>query len=237
MADALVVQTDALLPWAQSIIGKERAHVVPNPVRDMGHVIQLPTVERGAVIVAAGRLVSAKGFDILLEAFAAATRDMPQWNLIILGDGPERDRLTELARHLRIIDRVSLAGWVAEPGEVMLGASVFVLSSRYEGFPNALLEAMACGLPVIASACLGPAQIISDQVDGLLVQVGSASELSAAVLRLITDEKLRNKLGRNARAVSTRYKLESIIPLWDRLLGVESLTASPVLRQTPASLR
>lgn len=237
MADALVVQTDALLPWAQAIVGKHSAHVVPNPVRDMRHITGPQRTVRGAVVVAAGRLVAAKGFDVLLEAFASAGREWPEWKLVILGEGPERKHLTELARKLGIMHRVSLVGWVAEPGEALAGASVFVLSSRYEGFPNALLEAMACGLPVIATTCLGPAQIISDEIDGLLVKVDSAAELSAAMRRLMKDEKLRDRLGNNAAKVSTRYKFESVVQQWDRLLGVEVTATGAALRRTPVSLR
>lgn len=234
MADALVVQTDALLPWARAVAGKKRARVIPNPVRDMRHVISTPPAERSAMVVAAGRLVPAKGFDVLLKAFAAIAPELSNWKLVILGEGPERLHLTDLARELGILDRVTLAGWVTEPGETLTRASIFVLPSRYEGFPNALVEAMACALPVIATACTGPAAIISDGVDGLLVGIDSAPELTAALLHLMTDPTARERLGRNAAAVSIRYRLESTIEQWDRVL-LACAPAAASLRPKAAS--
>src|SRR5215210_9251505 len=102
MADALVVQTRALLPWARRIARKERSHVIPNPVREMRHVTSAQPLECAAKIVAAGRLVAAKGFDVLLEAFADVARELPQCRLVILGEGPERERLMKLGRALEI---------------------------------------------------------------------------------------------------------------------------------------
>ena len=232
MADALVVQTNALLPWARSTVGKKRAHVVANPVRDMR---QFRAVKRMPECIAAGRLVPAKGFDILLDAFAAIAHEAPEWRLVILGEGPERDRLAAQARRLGIAERVSMRGWLAEPGAALAQASVYVLSSHYEGFPNALLEAMACGLPAVATACRGPAEIIQDEVDGLLVEAGSAPQLAAAMLRLMKDETLRLKLGRNAERVAFRYKLESIVHRWDLVLGVAAAHAGATLRPNSAS--
>ena len=237
MADALVVQTEALLPGARSITGRDRAHVIPNPVRDMRPVSDSPVEKRAALVVAVGRLVPAKGFDVLLEAFAALPDELSHWRLAILGEGPERARLTDLANQRGIAHRVSLPGWVAEPGHTWATASLFALPSRYEGFPNALIEAMSCGLPVVATACTGAAAIVNHEVDGLLVRIDSAAELSAALLRLMKDEALRSRLGRNAAAVSIRYKLESIVEQWDRLLGVRSAAtgAASALDPTPAS--
>jgi GalNAc-alpha-(1->4)-GalNAc-alpha-(1->3)-diNAcBac-PP-undecaprenol alpha-1,4-N-acetyl-D-galactosaminyltransferase len=235
MADALVVQTDALLPWARSMAGADRAHVIPNPVRDMQRHCHSPDGARTPLVAAAGRLVAAKGFDVLLEAFAALPDEMSHWKLVILGEGPERARLADLANKRGIAGRVSLPGWVAEPGEVWAGASVFALPSRYEGFPNALIEAMACGLAVVATACTGPAAIVSHEVDGLLVPIDSPAELAAALLRLMKDETLRSRLGRNAAAVSIRYKLDSIVEHWDRLLGLPDTHVESGLDPTPAS--
>jgi glycosyltransferase involved in cell wall biosynthesis len=234
-ADALVVQTRGLLPWACSIVKAERAYVIPNPVRNMRHVRQAQSLESGPTIVAAGRLVRAKGFDLLLEAFACVVREIPQCRLVILGDGPERDALLGLARQLGVAEKFFMPGRVSEPGEILMNASCFVLSSHYEGFPNALLEAMACGLPVISTACRGPVEILKHEVDGLLVQVGSASALATAMLRLMKDECLRRTLGANAKDVCVRYQLDTVIEAWDQVLKGRANTAQAALHHTTAT--
>ena len=231
-ADALVVQTPGLLSWARQVVGRRRAHVIANPVHGVRSRPATRT-EKEPTVIAAGRLVPVKGFDLLLRAFAHAVETAPAWRLVILGEGPERERLAELARSLRIEDRVSLPGWIADPTSALERASIFVLPSRYEGFPNALVEAMACALPVVATACLGPAHIITHGHDGLLVPVDSVSELTAAIRELVQDEARRARLGANAAAVCTRYKLESIVQQWDSLLtGTRECSA---LRHSAAS--
>ena len=236
-ANALVVQTHALRPWAQSIVGGKRVHVIPNPVRDMRHATEATSAQRTPTVVAAGRLVPAKGFDLLLEAFASASQDRPDWKLVIMGEGPERERLMNRAQELDIADRVSLPGWIAEPGRLLTSAGIFAMSSRYEGFPNALLEAMACGAPSVSFACVGPAEIIENEIDGLLVEVGSAAALARALQRLMNDDELRERLGCNAVKVCHRYALESVIQQWDRVLGSAPSNAGAPLRHSAASQR
>lgn len=217
LADVLVVQTSALIPWASAVMfGRDRVYVVPNPSRDMERFACDP---EAAVIVAVGRLVPGKAFDLLLQAFADIAAEFPGWRLVIAGDGPERNRLSSLARAQGIHDRVTLAGWIAEPGEVLASASLFVMSSRYEGFPNALLEAMACGLPVISTAYAGSAELIRDGIDGVLVQVDSRADLAQAMRRVIKDRDLRARLANNASAAARRYSLDSVIEKWDALIA------------------
>jgi glycosyltransferase involved in cell wall biosynthesis len=214
---------------------RRRAHVIPNPVRDMRRFRGAPARSANTLIVSTGRLVPAKGYDLLLEALATLPQQLSGWKLVILGEGPERARLAALTEQLKLGERVSRPGWVAEPGETLMEAAMFVLPSRYEGFPNALLDAMACGLPVIASACTGPAAIITDGIDGLLVEVDSVAALAAALRRLMEDEPLRKKLGSAAAEVATRYRLSSIIEQWDAVLCPAHLASGCALEPPPAS--
>ena len=218
-ADALVVQTKALLPWARGIMrGRHHVEAIPNPVRDMdSYAVALPRETKR--IVSVGRLAPQKGHDVLLRAFAEVAAAHPDWNLAIVGEGPDRQALSQLAIVLGVAQRVELIGWVPEPGEVLAASDIFVMASRYEGFPNALLEAMACGIPVISTHSVGAQEIVTDGHDGLLTPVGDEIALAQAMRRLIEDPALRARLARNGNEVSRRYSLECVVAQWDAALA------------------
>lgn len=163
-----------------------RAHVIHNPV-DTERIMQRaqeggdPGLSAGRVhLVAAGKLMHQKGFDLLLAALAASGRE--DMHLTILGDGPERDALTARARELGVDGRTTFAGFVDNPYPYMHVADAFVLSSRFEGFPNVVLEAMACGTPVLAFACPGGLrEIITPGVNGWLVPPQDVGEMARAL--------------------------------------------------------
>jgi GalNAc-alpha-(1->4)-GalNAc-alpha-(1->3)-diNAcBac-PP-undecaprenol alpha-1,4-N-acetyl-D-galactosaminyltransferase len=220
-ADALVVQTARLLPWARAVtLGRTRAHVIPNPLRSM-RVSRAPDSDSAPArrIVALGRLWYEKGYDVLIRAFANVAAEFPLWTLTIIGEGPERESLTELARSLGVAERLSLPGWMATPEAELTQGAIFVMSSRYEGFSNATLEAMGLGLPVISTACGGSEEMITDGKNGMIVPVDDVGQLSDAMRQLMRDEGLRKRMGLSALAVSERYLPRSILPLWDTLLS------------------
>lgn len=222
VADAVVVQTDKVKRWALRMVAAHRVRVIPNPVRQVsfepGAVLD-PEAGEKRTIVAIGRLDPQKGFDLLIEAFAKSSVAELGWRLVILGEGSERSRLEELRRTNKLEDRVELPGVVEDPFVWLRGAGLFVLSSRYEGFPNALLEAMACGTPAIAFDCeSGPAEIIRDGVDGFLVPAGDVSALANVMLRLIKNKDERRRLGSRATEVNQRFSREVVMGLWDGLI-------------------
>jgi glycosyltransferase involved in cell wall biosynthesis len=190
---------------------------IPNALRPLA---AQPAVDAapGPQIVAVGRLQREKGHDLLIEAFAAVAHDFPKWRLTILGEGPERDALAALARARGIGERVSLPGWTDRPEDVLAGAELFVMASRYEGFPNALLEAMGVGLPVISTACGGAEELIENGTSGRVVKLDDPPALAAALRELMADPTLRRRFGAAAQRAAHRYTPAAVFRLWDEIL-------------------
>ncbi len=226
MADCLVAPTQRALSFFPAAV-QRLGCVIPNPVAvPQGTDCSLEAgggrAERR--VLAMGRLGWEKGFDSSIAAFAQAARRHPDWRLEIWGEGPERARLEAQAAGTGLGSRIRLPGPTHEAYQVMSQSDLFVLSSQFEGFPNVLCEAMACGLPVISFDCpSGPREIISNNLDGVLVPAGNVPALAAAMDRLMGDGGQRARLGAAAKKVRQRYGLEGIMSLWegliDRLLG------------------
>jgi GalNAc-alpha-(1->4)-GalNAc-alpha-(1->3)-diNAcBac-PP-undecaprenol alpha-1,4-N-acetyl-D-galactosaminyltransferase len=220
-ADALVCQTSSALDWFQKRI-EVRGWVIPNPVvlpsESAGLDHGWDKDGGGLTIVAMGRLISQKGFDLLLDAFSQIAGRYADWALVILGDGPDRNQLLAQVDTLKLAERVHFAGAVSNPFAVLRAADLFVLSSRFEGFPNSLCEAMACGVAVVSFDCpSGPAEIIRHEVDGILVPPQNAPALAAALERLMKDPEERKRLGARGPEVLTRFSREKVLVLWEQL--------------------
>ncbi|MGC2697735.1 MAG: glycosyltransferase family 4 protein [Candidatus Angelobacter sp.] len=229
-ANALVCMTKPALAWFQQRI-KVNGYVIPNPVSlppsraQTGE--QKTERETGRTIIAMGRLSREKGFDLLLDSFSRIAHLHPDWILKILGDGPLRSDLEAQIEELNLIGRAELAGAVYDPFPMLYGADLFVFSSRFEGFGNALCEAMACGLPVISFDCpSGPRDIIRHEVDGLLVAAEDVASLAAAMDRLMSDPGARIRLAQHAPEVVSRFSLKRILNSWDKLFGEAALKVS-----------
>lgn len=200
-------------------LAPERVRVVYNPVvtTELGRLAEDRPVHPWLsapepLVLAAGRLVGAKGFDTLLEAFARLRRRQ-RARLLVLGEGPERPALEARIQTLGLEQEVDLPGFVANPFAYMARCTVFVLSSRFEGLPGALIQAMACGAAVVSTDCpAGPAEIVTSGESGLLVPVGDSAALAQAIERLLTDSDLRRRLAtRGRREAWRRFQADRVL--------------------------
>jgi glycosyltransferase involved in cell wall biosynthesis len=205
-------------------VARERITVVHNPV-DLGAISAaagepLDADEERAwtrpAIVAAGRLADAKNYPLLLEAFSLLVRRYPA-RLVILGEGEREAALRDLALRLGLGASVSFRGFQRNPWKYIARADVFALSSRYEGFGNVLVEAMACGTPVVATTSPGTREIVTDGGDGVLVHRHDADAFAAALGRLLDDDDSRRRMAVEARRTAQRFALPAIANAYGRL--------------------
>ncbi|MDH3254921.1 MAG: glycosyltransferase [Acidobacteriota bacterium] len=210
------------------IVGSELEQLAAENVPDMAPAAGDP------LILAAGRLVPAKGFDVLLDAFAVVNHHLPA-RLVILGEGPQRDNLERRAADLGLADRIFLPGFVRNPLSYMARCDVFALSSRHEGLPGVLIQAMACGAAVVATDChAGPREIISNGADGLLIPVDDSRKMASALLDLLQNPQLRQRLGAAARQSVARFQRKAVVADYlDALIG--ALPPSPGNASRPGS--
>lgn len=192
-----------------------RVDVIPDPLSFEPTRQSRQTIKR---VVAVGRYVYQKGFDLLLRAWAKVEGKMPEWELCIYGDG-DRTPYEQLRQELGLDEgRCHLNGKTQDVEQVYAESSLFVFSSRFEGFGMVLVEAMSCGLPVVSFDCpCGPKDIVSDGEDGLLIEHGHADKLADGLLRLMSDDGLRRQMAVAARVHASRYRLERIGEKWQKL--------------------
>jgi glycosyltransferase involved in cell wall biosynthesis len=224
-AARVVALTEKSREWLQTHVPGCRLTVIPNAV-SFPLPVSEPTLPPERVVpghrritLAVGRLVKQKGFDLLIEAFAGTAMVHPDWDLVILGEGPERAALDGHVAALGVGHRVKLPGRAGNMADWYRRADLYVMSSRYEGFPLVLAEAMAHGCPAISFDCdTGPGDIIRDGVDGRLVRpVEDTMALSAALRQLMDDEALRKRMAKQALEVRERFSMARILGMWDRV--------------------
>ncbi|MBS1808840.1 MAG: glycosyltransferase family 4 protein [Acidobacteria bacterium] len=195
---------------------RNKIRVIPNPVLALDKSAKLQA--EGYRIVAVGRLEHVKGFDLLLKSFALVQQIFPTASLTIWGEGSQRRALEALRDELSLSAHVSFPGVTKDVVQALTEADLFVQTSRWEGFGNALCEAMSVGLPVISTCCSGPQEIIRDGVDGVLVPVENVDALADAILNLLPDFSKRQSLAANALEITKRFALRNIMRQWEQLL-------------------
>jgi glycosyltransferase involved in cell wall biosynthesis len=222
-AEVAVAQTGEIAAWIEQHC-HARCAVIPNGLRDLPQ----PTEPRQQLVLGVGRLTRQKGFDLLLRAFALVRAGHPDWTVTIFGVGPERESLGTLADSLGIAASVKFAGTDPLIESWMARAGLVVQPSRFEGFPNAVLEAMGLGAPVISADCpSGPRDLITDGVDGRLVPVDDVDALAATMDSLMADASLRERLGREACRVRERFSQNRVMSLWDAIVLGDTVPGAP----------
>lgn len=223
-ADLLTLLTDNMEASFRKMVPRVKGiDVVPNPLPDELLLLDPASVEKSARkrLIAVGRLNTQKAFDWLIDVFATLAPEFPDWDLWIWGEGPERAALEAQIAQRKLGERVLMPGKTTTPWEEMARSDAFVLSSRYEGLPMAMLEGMALGLATVAFDCKsGPRELTRDGQDGVLVPAGDKAALTEALRRVMSDDALRAELGRKAAAsVRQRYSSQAILRQWDSIFS------------------
>ena len=219
--DMVVAQTQETTSWIKKNLPTNRVATIANPI-----VLPLPDTEpivpvsdfadkQHKIVLAVGRLVPQKGFDRLIRSFAMAQINHPNWNLVILGEGPKRQSLEQIAGDADLLSHVFLPGRAGNLKDWYRRADIFALTSRFEGFPNALLEAMAHETAVISTDCpTGPSDLIDHEKTGLLVPMDNPQQFTEGLEKLMGDADLRDRLSSSARQSVTRYDISDIARQW-----------------------
>ena len=174
--------------------------------------------ERAQIIISVGRLVEQKRVDRLLRAFSLVRKKQDRVYLIILGEGELRKELENLSLELRVDKWTDFVGFQSNPYAWIRKADIFVLSSDFEGFPNVILEAMACGTPVVSTDCpSGPNEIIVNGKNGILVPTEDEKAMAEAILKLLTNDNLRKRFFEEGKKKAETLRIEKILPQYEEL--------------------
>ncbi len=216
--DALLALTEADHERWREYLGEQqgdhvvRTGVIPNPTPFQ---VAEPAPLTTKVVITAGRLTAQKGYERLVDAWTPLATSHPDWQLRIYGDGPRWDALTEQVAAADVGDRIFMGGVTDDLEAELANSAIYAMSSRFEGLPMVLLEALSKGVPPVSFDCPeGPRQLIDDGVNGLLVPEGDVPALTAALRRLMDDEGLRRRLGAQALETARDYDAEAVTDRW-----------------------
>ncbi len=218
-ADGWVFQTEDAQKWYGDSIKDSKSTVIPNAVNPVFIRPQYEGKKR-KVIAGAGRLDVQKNFDLLIRAFAKIASEFPEYNLIIYGKGDKEQELKSLVDSLGMQGRIELPGNIQNIAEEMEKNAMFVLSSDFEGMPNALMEAMALGLPCVSTDCPcgGPRYLIRDGINGLLVPVGDADKMAEAMRKILSDSNMAENIGKEAMKVAKVLTPDKTYGKWENFI-------------------
>lgn len=226
LADAIVCVSKGVAEDLSRFLGtKKKIKVIYNPiVSNKLYILTDQPVEhplflnqKVPIILAVGRLTKAKDYPTLLRAFALICKKK-KTHLVILGEGEERKNLENLVNKLNLLENIAFLGFQKNPYKYMGKASIFVLSSKREGFPNVLVEAMACGIPVVSTDCQsGPNEIIKNGENGILVPVSDEKSLAEAILQVLNNYPLQKKISAEGKKRAQDFTTEKSVKEYEKL--------------------
>lgn len=219
-ADGYVFQTEDAQSWYRECLMNCKTIVIPNAINE-NFIGKTYAGERRKAIVNVGRLKSQKNTPLLISAFARISKEFPDYVLEIYGAGEKEDEIRRFIQASGLETKVKLMGYVVNVRERIIDAELFVLSSDYEGMPNALMEAMALGLPCISTDCPcgGPHFLIQDGQNGILVPVGNAEKMANAMRDLLNNQEKRKRISENAIEIQHRLAPEKIYGKWEKFIN------------------
>lgn len=217
-ADFLVVQTDEIKDYFSSIIVKEKLIILPNPIANELTISRQLNSRKENIILNVGSLTNQKAQDVLIKAFANI--DYDKWKLVIIGEGEKRQEYEALIRSLKLQNKVVLQGLTKDIASYYNSAKIFAFTSLYEGFPNALIEAMHFGLPSISTDCpTGPSNLIKNDENGFLIPINDQKVLEKCLSKLISDENTQKAFGENAILTTKQFEAETVALQWNSLIN------------------
>ena len=213
LADGVVLQTKKNQAYFSKKV-QQKSVVIYNPINLGKYSGAALNNEKDKVFVTAGRLMPQKNQETMIKAFAKVVKRYPDYRLKIFGDGPSREKLEQLIKSQELENNIFLPGNTKSLHEEIKNARAFVLSSDYEGMPNALIEAMCLGLPVISTKVSGATDLIKDHENGLLIEISDEEALAHSMLELIEKPELAEKLAKNAVKINNLLELNEIMAQW-----------------------
>ena len=220
-ADVVTANTAGVLSALESMGSWERLALLPNPLPCAPKAGARGDQSRASGFISVARLVPQKGLDVLIAALPRLSGSAAEWQVFLVGDGPEREALQQQADDLGVSSRLRCLGFRSNPDQFLAEAAVFVLPSRFEGMPNALLEAMAAGLAVIVTdASPGPLEVVEPGVSGLVVPSDDPAALAEAMQALASDPERCRRMGAAAKARIAGLDWPQLEPLWRSILAL-----------------
>ena len=217
--DCHICLTPEIIEWYKPYVNGKKLELIPNAVESCEKAGD-NMAERNKNIVSVGRLDAGKNYPMQINAFAQICNNYPDYRLIIYGVGPEENNLKQLISELNLADRVELAGFCKDIQNEIAKARLFLFTSNYEGMPNALIEAMAAGLPCISVDCDGGAArfLIKDGENGILINKNDTEALVVQIQRLLNDDVLSQELADKAKKIIDRLSPQRVYPMWESVI-------------------